>query len=221
MPSYFRQIPEIQYPSRGGEANISDYVTLKNLFKRATIREDIFANVVFFTKYQIKGNDRPDNVALEIYNDETLDWLVLLSNNILNIQTEWPLTQDGFYNFLVEKYGSETNLENVHHYETIQVLNSLGQIMVPKGLEVPSDFTASYYDGGLSDYVTRTNVTETVTNYEYEDAIQTKKRNIFTLKPRYLNVILDDLESIMAYQRGSTQYVSETLKRTDNTRLYG
>ena len=221
MPSYFRQIPDIQYPSRGGEANISDYVTLKNLFKRATIREDIFANVVFFTKYQIKGNDRPDNVAFNVYGDETLDWLILLSNNILNVQTEWPLTQEGFYNFMIEKYGSEEELESVHHYETIQVLNSLGQIMVPKGLEVPADFTASYYDGRLSDYIVRTNITETVTNYEYEDRIQTSKRSIFVLKQRYLNVILDDIESIMAYQKGSTQYVSETLKQTDNTRLYG
>ena len=221
MASYFRQIPNLQYPSRGGESNISDYVTLKNLFKRATIREDIFANVVFFTKYQIKGNDRPDNVAFELYGDETLDWLVLLSNNILNIQTEWPLSQDGFSNFLMDKYGSEEEFVSTHHYETIQVLNSVGQIIVPKGLKVPENFVASYYDIGLSDYISRSNVVERVTNYEYEDAIQTKKRSIFTLKPRYLNIILDDLEAIMAYQRGSTQYVSETLKRTDNTRLYG
>lgn len=93
MPAYFRQLPELQYPSRGSDARISDYVTLKNLFKRGTIREDIFSNLVFFTKYQIKGDDRPDNVAYELYGDETLDWLVLISNNIVNIQTEWPMTQ--------------------------------------------------------------------------------------------------------------------------------
>ena len=220
MPFYFRQLPDIQYPSRGSESQISDYVTLKNLFKRGTIREDIFSNLVFFTKYQIKGNDRPDNVAYELYKDETLDWLVLLSNNIVNVQTEWPLEQDAFYNFLVEKYGSEEAFTEVHHYETIQILNSVGQIMVPKGLIVPENYTTSYYDSSLQNYVTRTGVTEMITNYEYEENLQTKKRNIFTLKPRYLDVILDDIESIMEYQKGSTQYVSETLKKTDNIRLY-
>ncbi len=220
MPAYFRQIPELQYPSRGSEANISDYVTLKNLFKRATIREDIFANLVFFTKYQIKGDDRPDNVAYEIYGDETLDWLVLIANNIVNVQTEWPLDQQSFYNFLIERYGSEEGFAAVHHYETIEVKNSVNQIIVPSGLIVPQDFVASYYDSALEEYITRSNITETITNYEYEDALQTKKRNIFTLKPRYLNVILDDLDAIMEYKKGSTQYVSETLKKTDNIRLF-
>jgi len=47
-------------------------------------------------KYQIEGNDRPDNVAYNIYGDSNLDWLVLVCNNIINIQTEWPLTQKRF-----------------------------------------------------------------------------------------------------------------------------
>lgn len=220
MPAYFRQLPELQYPSRGSDARISDYVTLKNLFKRGTIREDIFSNLVFFTKYQIKGDDRPDNVAYELYGDETLDWLVLISNNIVNIQTEWPMTQQAFHNYIIEKYGSEEGLEDVHHYETIEVKNTVGQIMVPKGLRVPEDYTAKYYDWNLQDYVERGDVVRTITNYVYEDELQTQKRNIFTLKNEYLGVILDDIESIMKYQKGSTQYVSRTLKKTDNIRLY-
>lgn len=220
MPAYFQQLPEIQYPSRTSDSKISEYVTLKNLFKRGKIRDDIFSNLVFFTKYQIKGDDRPDNVAFEIYGDETLDWLILISNNILNIQTEWPLQQEGLYNFLLEKYGSEAGFQNVHHYETIEVKNSVGQIIVPKGIYVPSNYVAKYYDSFLNQYVERSNVVRTITNYEYEDNIQTQKRNIFVLKNEYLNVILDDLENIMKYQEGSTQYISRTLKRTDNIRLY-
>ena len=59
-----------------------------------------------------------------------------------------------------------------------------------------------------------------VTNYEYEDNLQTDRRNIFLVKPRFVNVIKDDLEEMMEYKKGSTQYVSETLKRADNIRLY-
>jgi hypothetical protein len=107
MASYFSQVPDFQYISRlPNSQSISDYITVKNLFKRGKIREDIFGNLQFFTKYKIIGNERPDNVAYKIYSDETLDWVVLLSNNILNVQTEWPLSQQGFDNFLLEKYGS-------------------------------------------------------------------------------------------------------------------
>jgi hypothetical protein len=59
-----------------------------------------------------------------------------------------------------------------------------------------------------------------ITNYEYEERLENNKRNIFLLKPRYLNVVFDDLDEMMVYEKGSTQYVSETLKRGDNIRLY-
>ena len=95
MPkSYFQQVPNFEYVNRTqGNNNISNYINVKNLFKRGKIRPDIFANLNFFTKYKIIGDERPDNVAFKEYGDSNLDWVVLLSNNILNIQDEWPLPQ--------------------------------------------------------------------------------------------------------------------------------
>ena len=93
MSNYFSQVPDFDYVSRLPDAKISDYITVKNLFKRGKLREDIFQDMTTFEKYQIKGDDRPDNVANDFYSDPTLDWLVLISNNIVNIQTEWPLVQ--------------------------------------------------------------------------------------------------------------------------------
>jgi hypothetical protein len=221
MPTYFRQVPDFEYVSRTTDSqNISEYKTVKNLFKKGKLREDIFGDLSFFTKYKIVGDDRPDNVAFEIYGDETLDWLVLLCNNILNVQTEWPLSQQSFQNFLLSKYGSEDNILEVHHYETIKVTDSFGVTIVPEGLQVQSDYSVEYYDSGLGNYIIKTNIVREVTNYDYENKIENDKRNIFILKPTYLNVVLNDLEEIMPYKEGSTQYVSETLKRADNIRLY-
>ena len=62
-------------------------------------------------------------------------------------------------------------------------------------------------------------VTE-VTNYDYEERLQEDRRNIFLLKPRFLNVVKDDLEEMMEYKKGSTQYKSGTLKTADNIRLF-
>jgi hypothetical protein len=54
----------------------------------------------------------------------------------------------------------------------------------------------------------------------YEDKLDNDKRNIYILKPRYLNVVLDDMQDIMKYKKGSSQYKTETLKTADNIRLY-
>lgn len=221
MPSYFRQVPDFEYVSRLPDAKIGDYIRVKNIFKRGKLREDIFQNLAFFTKYKIEGNDRPDNVAFKVYEDSTLDWLVLICNNIINIQTEWPLSQNDFDSFLLDKYGDYNTLYNgIHHYETPEIKNSQGIVIVPKGLEVESGYSISYYDYYINQQVDNTNIAVPVTNYDYEEKLEDNKRNIWLLKPRYVNIVLDDMSDIMPYKKGSSQYMTETLKRGDNIRLY-
>ena len=114
MSDYFRRIPNFQYISRINERKSNnDYITVKNLFRRGIIREDIFAHFMTFTKYKIEGDERPDAVAYKFYGDEDYDWVVLAANNIIHIRDEWPLTQNDFHNYLIEKYGSESL--SVHH----------------------------------------------------------------------------------------------------------
>lgn len=220
MPSYFNQLPDFEYVSRLPGATISDYKKVKNIFKRGVLREDIFQNLAFFTKYQVKGNDRPDNVANDFYDDPTLDWLVMLCNNIVNLQSEWPLNRNDFETYLLDKYGSYAEIDAVHHYETVEIKNNAGAIIVEEGLRVESDFSISFYDGKLEQQVTVNNSAVAVTNYQYEEEIEDNKRNIFLLKPEYVAIVLDDMEEMMTYKKGSTQYLSETLKRADNIRLY-
>ena len=150
MSNYFNRVPDFEYVSRLPDANISDYIPVKNLFKRGQLREDIFQDLSVFTKYQIKGDDRPDNVAFDFYGDSDFDWLVLTCNNIQNIQTEWPLSQLDFDTFCLEKYGSYNTLFNgVHHYETVEIKNSSGIVIVPSGQKVESDYSVQYFDNKL------------------------------------------------------------------------
>ena len=221
MPSYFRQVPNFEYVNRLPDSkNSSEYIEVKNIFKRGKLKKDIFDNLMYFTKYKIIGDERPDNVAFRVYEDPTLDWLVLLSNNIVNIQTEWPLEQQSFLNYLLNKYGSQANLLQPHHYETKLTKNTRGDVIVKRGLEVPEDYSFEYYDGVLGKYVTTSNITSAVSNYNYELKIENAKRNIYVLKTKYLNVVLNDMSEIMPYKKGSTQYVSETLVKGENIRLY-
>ena len=221
MPSYFRNVPDFEYVSRTADTKqISEYQKVKNLFKRGKLKNDIFNDLTYFTKYQIVGDDRPDNVAFKVYDDETLDWVVLLSNNITNIQTEWPLNHQSFYNFLIDKYGSEEEIHGIHHYETQEVRNTDEAIIVPKGLKVPQNYSIEFYDTDLESYTTASNITTEITNYTYENKIEENKRNIYVLKAAYLNIILNDMEESMLYKEGSTQYLSETLVKGENIRLY-
>ena len=220
MSSYFSEVPDFEYVSRLPDAKISDYIRVKNLFKRGFLREDIFQDLTFFTKYQVRGDDRPDNVAFEIYKDSTLDWLVLTANNIVNIQNEWPIPNSVFDELMTERYGTYENLiGGIHHYETIEVKDARDVVIVNKGLQVESTYSVTFFDERAGDMKTVT-PTIPITNYQYEQKVNEAKRNIYLLKPKYLQVVRDDLEDLMTYREGSTQYVSETLKRAENIRLY-
>ena len=220
MSNYFNYVPDFAYPSRLPDAKISDYITVKNLFKRGKLREDIYQNIAFFTKYEIEGNNRPVNVAAEVYGDSDLDWVVLISNNIVNVQSEWPLLQNDFDRFMLDKYGTYEKMNDTHHYETKEVKNTAGAVIVPEGVQVPSDYSVTYYDWYQSGEVTRSDITTEVTNYDYEIKKEDAKRNIFLLKNSYLHIIIDDLEEMMEYKKGSTQYVNGTLKAAENIKIY-
>ena len=219
---YFRYIPDFDYVSRLPKAqNISDYIRVKNLFKRTKISEQVFSDLTFFTKYQIITDERPDNVAFKVYGDSNLDWIVLLANNIVNVQQEWPLEHTSYYNYLINKYGSDAALQNVHHYETREIKNSVGKIIIPEGLEVASDFSITFFDTGLGVQQTvSTEIVTEITNEVYENRINDDKRNINIIKPRFIGLIIEEIEKVMKYPKGSTQYVSKRVVKGENIRIY-
>ena len=219
--NYFKFIPDFDYVSRLPKAqSISDYLRVKNLFKRTKISQTVFDDLTYFTKYQIIADERPDNIAYKIYGDSDLDWMVMLANNITNLQNEWPLEEQSFYRFLINKYGSEEGIESVHHYESQKVIDSKEKVIVPKGLEVPSNYSVTFLDSGTRTEQIRTNITDEITNRQYEEKIQDEKRNIFLIKPRFIGLILEEMERVMEYPKGSTQYVSSKVVRGENVRLY-
>tara|TARA_R100000388_G_scaffold50127_1_gene37527 strand:- start:39 stop:713 length:675 start_codon:yes stop_codon:yes gene_type:complete len=223
MPNpYFSNLGDFLYVNRTRDGrNEGDYSLVKNLFKRARLREDIYQDLAFFSKFDVLGDDRPDNVADLIYGDPTLDWVVLLSNNIVNVQSEWPLSQADFNRYITEKYGTEEKLySGIHHYESREVKANDGTIIIPSGARVSVGQSVSFYDEITDQQVIRTDVAMPITNYMHEDKLNNDKRNIFLLKPIYLNILFDDIEEIMSNKKGSTQFVSRTLVAGDNIRLY-
>ena len=219
---YFSNLTEFIYVNRTKDGRSEgDYSIVKNFFKRARLRDDIFQDLTFFTKFTVPGDDRPDNVANTIYDDPSLDWVVLLSNNIVNVQSEWPLGQAAFNTYITEKYGDETTLySGIHHYESREVQANDGTIIIPFGQSVSIGQSVLFFDEESSQQVIRTDVAMPITNYMFEEKLNDEKRNIFILKPIYLNILFDDIDQIMRNKKGSTQFISETLVRRDDIRLY-
>ena len=218
---YFRNIPDFEYVNRTKDGQfISNYTQVKNFFKKGRIREDLFQDLTVFEKYSVKGDDRPDNVAFEIYDDPTLDWVVLTSNNITNVQNEWPLSQKAFEDYILDKYKTHEKLNEIHHYESNEVKDTNGVIIFPKGVRVSAAQSVSYFEPLSEESVTVNPISRAITNFEYEQKVNDDKRRIFLIKPIYLGVVFDDLEEMMTYKEGSTQFVSESMKRADNIRLF-
>ena len=221
MSQYFRKLPNLNYPSllKTRESN-TDFVQTKNLFRRVKVREDLFANFMQFDKYKIVGDERPDNVAQKVYDNDDLDWVILLSNNIVDLNNEWPLTQFQLNEFLNEKY-SPQELVSIHHYETLELRDNKNQLILPAGIVVDENFNLEYLSGGQ---VKSTNSlvdgrpVKAVTFYDYENDLNDKKRNINVLKPELLGIFIRDFERIMKYDK-SSQYVNRRLKRTENSRI--
>ena len=210
--TYFRELPNLNYQSTSSDRSSSeDYVVVKNIFRRAKLRDDLKYIFTSLVDYYIRDGIRPDQVADAIYGDPELDWVVLTSANIINVRDEWPLDSYEIYNYSLNKYGNDLN--QIRHYETTEVKDSSGRLILPKGKVVDSGFTIP----DPSSSTATLNPVGGVTNYEYESKLNDEKRSIYILTPNYLQVFLNDMKDIMRY-KDSSQFVNINLIQTENTR---
>ena len=211
---YFRELPDLDYQSFLSDSNSSqNYLRVKNLFRRNKLRDDLQNVFTIFNKYEIVDGARPDTVAEEYYGSATLDWVVLMTAGIINVRDEWPLSNYQLYRYAESKYGVE-NLTAPHHYETTEVRDSQGRLILPSGKIVDSDFTIPNPDNKAVNI----NPVTSIENYEYEVRKNDEKSSIYLLKPSYLQQFLNDMRQIMLYDR-SSQFIEESLIRTENTRV--
>jgi hypothetical protein len=212
--TYFRELPDIEYLSPLSSKNTSfDYIRTKNLFRRVKLRDDLQNVFTLFNKYQIPDGARPDTVAEDLYGSSEYDWVVLLSAGIIRVRDQWPLSDRDIYRFSEDKYGI-AGLSEIKFYETTEVKDSQGRLILPAGKVVDSNFTIP----NPSDPRATLNPVTGVTNYEYEVRKNNEKRSIYLLKPEYLQQYLNDFRKIMYYEK-SSEYVNKKLVRTENLRV--
>ena len=210
---YFRQLPNLLYPSFLSEKKSSlDYVEVKNIFRRVKVRDDLYNNFVVFQKYEIPEGARPDTVAEEIFGSPNLDWVVLTVAGIINVRNEWPLSNHDLYNYVENKYGNSIN--STRFFETKEVKDSSGRLVLPKGKVVDSNFTIP----NPTNPSATLNPVVGISNFVYETRLNEEKRNINILREEYLAEFLEDMENIMTYNN-SSEFIDRQTIQAENLNI--
>ena len=236
---YFSELPDIAYQSPLSHKNSStDYIIIKNIFRRVKLFDYIRSASNVFNKYVIGDGERPDTIAESIYGDARLDYVVILVAGITNIQHQWPLQDYQVYDNSLAKYGSEIVMNQVHHYETYEIKDSQGRQILPPDLIVDEHFkidgsslrfgtnrfTLISQAGNTqlddkNEYTVATdNIARPVTNYEHDILENDKLRNIDILRPSLVPTFIEDFRDAVRYAQ-SSGFISNKLASTENTNV--
>lgn len=218
---YFNILPNIEYAQKPTRFPLSesDFVTAKNFFKRFKLDENLFSYSVYFNKYTIKDSDRLDLIAERYYGDPFYDWVIILTNNMINGIYDWPLDNESLNKkmeaMMIDPYTT------IHHYETEELkagyqLDGVDVIALKGGLIVTEEFYNGefrYWNGFTNLSIPGSQVSRPVTVYENETKINEKKREIYILKRKYLSSFISEFKRQSQYT-DSSDFITEKLKRT-------
>ncbi len=198
MSDYFSRMPNVYVRTASYKTGNQDpYVLAKNLFRRVKIRDNIEDFALGFEQYTIGTNERPDQVAYKFYDDEQLDWVVLLTNNMLNIYEDWPMEEQELYRYTESTYAAEGGAEGIHHWETQEQRDpTTNRIILQEGRWVPENFQYWRPDGTQLE---KEGLVMPITNYEHEVATNDSKRNIYVLKAIFVDKFITEFEKLVEY----------------------
>lgn len=191
--AYFKYLPKVYVRNRTSVNGAHPYQLTTNIFRRIKIKEDLQGSLLGFEQYEIGEGERPDQVAYKFYGDSGLDWVILIINNVISTYNDWPMTRYDLYDYVESKYGS---IEGIHHYETYEIRSTQGELLVPEGIEVNESYQYLRPDGSV---VPKDQSRKSVTNYEYEHAINEQKRNIWMLREAYVSDFVKEFRKLAAY----------------------
>jgi hypothetical protein len=217
---FFSLLPNVEFSQHRNKYRFTDqdFVVAKNIFRNLTFDNSAYATDLF-AEFTVKDGARPDYIAELLYNDPGYDWVLLLTNRITNLYNDWSLSSASFEKYIFQKY--ENPLE-IKHWQTIEVKNYMGEVVQPAGIVVyydpanPSSYTLRYIRTNTEEIATGNQILESVSYYEYEQELNTKKAIIQVLKPTYLNQFVKLFKIAVGYLPNELSE-NVNMKRTLNT----
>lgn len=208
MQGYFQNFPIISYDLTGNTTNNPSY--FRNIFLKLKIRDTIKQNSVIYYPYYVKDGETPEIIASKYYKDVTKHWLVMMVNDIVDPQFDWPLDYTTFISYLQKKYGTNTldgivySQETIHHYEMkISRTDSSTGITTDTIIQIdentynvtPQTTFENFDVNGIGISVITT--TNYVSVFDYELSVNENKRNINLISKDYLGQIEDEFMKLV------------------------
>lgn len=222
---YFSLIPDIEYDTKpiSYPFSESEYTIAKNFFRRYKIDDDVFGYATFYQKYSIKDGIKLETIAANYYGNAFYDWVIVLTNNLINPLFSFPLDNYTLNKSIESRYGTTAHSE-IHHYETIetktgQSIDGLPVIALKGGLIVDENFYTkpfTYWNGTQHITVNGNTVSKPISIYENEVAENEKKREIYILKKRWFAQFVEEFKVRNLYTE-SSDFISKRLKKTGTT----
>ena len=177
--SYFSKFPLTAYDIKGNEVR----KLLPDILRRVKLRSLIKSGGMLFDKYDVKEGEKPEDIAFKWFGDPELHWVILMTNNVTDRYYGWPLNQVQFAEFLTDKYGD--NVDAVHHYE---ITKDSGRT-TSNG---PSDYSH------LVEVNSDTANAISISNRQYEERDQDKKRQIQLLNKSFLGDFIAEFDKLIS-----------------------
>ncbi len=178
--TFFSRFPMMVYDLKNNE----NYKLLPDILRRVKLRSAIRGSSMLFDTYDVRNGERPEDIAFKWFGNAELHWVILMTNNVTDRYYDWPMNDVQFQEYLTDKYGAG-NEDAVHHYE---VTKDSG-ITTPQG---PNDYSHKVEVNSDTDNAS------SISNREYEERQQDKKRAIRLLDKRYLNDFIEEFNSLIS-----------------------
>ena len=170
--SYFEMFPSILYSAKGD----GKFTVMKDILSRVKLIAKVKENILGFDYYDVKDGETPEMIAHKYYGDVNLHWVVMVTNDIIDYYEDWPMSVQRFEQFVFDKYD---NPQGIHHYEITQTSGDTS-VTIDVGMNI-------------TDYPSAT----AISNYQYEDKLQEKKRQIRLITPEYIDDFVKEFERKM------------------------
>lgn len=218
---YFESFPTSIYSL---DDNNNDVRVVTNILARTAFLRDIKNNVDVSYEYSVKDSDTPETVAFKEYGDAYRSWIILLFNNLINPNYDWPLKSSVLDDYIQNKYNQtidEASL-TIHHYEkVITKTQTINGTLIDQVIEktIASEYDINYGTNKLTpavlptlstpsivstetiEYPEYTLTIETkitaVSNYDNEVAINESKRKIRILDSQYVQKVETQFKELM------------------------
>jgi len=175
-----KNLPELFYNIAKSPVDV-DLLYAKNLWQRSEILPEYINSVTLFDEYVVINGESPEVLAKRVYGNPFYNWTFFIANDIVNFYEQWPKSSSQLSDYVSNKY---SNPQATKHYVTTEVKNTAGNIIIPAGKVVPSNYSVSYIDNGI---VVTANPVVSITNYQYEEEINGKKEKIKVIRPELID----------------------------------